>query len=178
MALDVFQPLSRDWPQLRLIMVPRHRNGSRRSRDAGRLGRGLAAAERVGSGTARAPAQTKMGLPRRSLLPTRLACCWSMWWANWGPGGERPNRLRRRQPGQSRRAEHDRAGGLRGGRLFGPNTRNFRDIVAAMLAAMRPWSWPTAMSYFASFATAWKTRPTRPPWQPWACPGAPAAWGY
>ena len=36
------------------------------------------------------------------------------WW------GTARDRLRRRQPGQSRRAEHDRAGGLRRGRLLRP----------------------------------------------------------
>ena len=47
--------------------------------------------------------------------------------------GNGADRLCRWQHGQPRRAKHDRAGRLRRRRLFGPNTWNFRDIVAAML---------------------------------------------
>ena len=45
---------------------------------------------------------------------------------------------------------------------FGPNTRNFRDIVAAMLAQTLPWSWPTARNWPNSSVAA-SRNPSMPP---------------
>ena len=102
-ALQVFQQLSRDWPQLRLIIVPRHPerfDAVARMLDASGVAWQrrtlLEAGSRHPGAGAGSPANTvlradyKRPAPSSCYLP---ACCWSTWSANWGPGGERPTSL-------------------------------------------------------------------------------------
>ncbi len=72
LALDVYRELAPDHPRLRLIVTPRH---PERFEQAAQL------LERPGSPGSAAASWKKAAAIRRP------ACCWSMPWANWAPGG-------------------------------------------------------------------------------------------
>jgi 3-deoxy-D-manno-octulosonic-acid transferase len=140
-ALQVFQQLSRDWPQLRLIIVPRHPerfDSVARMLDAS----GVAWQRRTLLGAGGAPGVPACGSRvgeqgagtegSRSLLPARVLLVdvvgeLGAWWGTAHiafVGGSLGNR-----GGQNmiEPAAYGAAVSL------GPNTRNFRDIVAALL---------------------------------------------
>ena len=119
-AVNVFQQLLPEWPKLRLVLVPAIRSGSSRW--------AVCWTPRASSGSD-GPSWTA-GVP---ISP--LGSCWSMWLASWAAWW-----------GTARIAFVGGSLGNRGGQnmiepaaygaavSFGPNTRNFRDIVALMLA--------------------------------------------
>ena len=105
--LDTFRQLAPKFPQLRLILVPRH---PERFDEVAQLldscGCGVAAAQYI--------------CPRHG--PHGPTCCWWMRWANCRLVGAGRHRVRRRQHGPSGRAEHDRTGCLRcRGQLWTPH---------------------------------------------------------
>ena len=119
--LATFRELSRQWPRLRLVFVPRHPD---RFEAVAKLldSSGLPWQRRTAfdGGRGRKAASGSLSpLPSPlSSLPSRPACrrcrrtrCLV---------GGRPNRVRRRKHGQPRRAKHDRAGRLRRRRLLRP----------------------------------------------------------
>jgi 3-deoxy-D-manno-octulosonic-acid transferase len=136
-ALEVFQQLSPDWPQLRLIIVPRHPERFdcvARMLDAS----GVAWQRRtlLGAGSKEQGAASKMPgspLPAPRSLPTPRVLLVDVvgelgaWWGTAHiafVGGSLGNR------GGQNMIEPAAYGAAVS---FGPNTRNFRDIVAALL---------------------------------------------
>ena len=110
MALATFRELSPQWPQLRLVLVPRHPDRFEAvARLLGFVRHRLAAADGVGRGRAesggtrgsrrRRRQETEircirtlhllLPLPTPPSLPSPLASSWSTWSANWAPGGAR-----------------------------------------------------------------------------------------
>jgi 3-deoxy-D-manno-octulosonic-acid transferase len=121
-ALEVFQQLSRDWPQLRLIIVPRH---PERFESVARMldASGVAWQRRteLGAGSRRGTRP----LPR--VLLVDVVGELGAWWGTARiafVGGSLGNR------GGQNMIEPAAYGAAVS---FGPNTRNFRDIVAALL---------------------------------------------
>ena len=135
-ALEVFQQLSRDWPQLRLIIVPRHPerfDAVARMLDASGVAwqrRTLleAVESRHGAGsTAKIPAQSRDSNSLARVLLVDVVGELGAWWGTAHiafVGGSLGNR------GGQNMIEPAAYGAAVS---FGPNTRNFRDIVAALL---------------------------------------------
>ena len=143
-ALDVFQQLSRDWPRLRLIIVPRHPerfDSVARMLDASGVAwqrRTLlgAGSTELGAGSKNSsplPSALRSPLPApRSLLPAPVLLVdvvgeLGAWWGTAHVafvGGSLGNR------GGQNMIEPAAYGAAVS---FGSNTRNFRDIVAALL---------------------------------------------
>ena len=129
-ALDVFRRLSPDWPQLRLIIVPRH---PERFETVARMldASGVAWQRRTGLEVGASPLggfPAKAGTPTARVLLVDVVGELGAWW------------------GTARIAFVGGSLGSRGGQnmiepaaygaavSFGPRTRNFRDIVATLLA--------------------------------------------
>ena len=157
-ALQVFQQLSRDWPQLRLIIVPRHPERFdcvARMLDAS----GVAWQRRTLAGAA-----AERGTRPCSPLDTSPRAAGRRGRRAGGLVGNGPHRFCRRQPRQSWRAEHDRAGRLWGRRVVRPQHAKLpRHRCRPFASAMRPWSWPMASNFWPLSATALPTRPQPPP---------------
>ena len=95
MALETFRELSRQWPRLRLVIVPRHPD---RFEAVAKLldASGIPWQRRTGltakpqAAVCDCPAAGHAALLARATSPLPLAFCWSMSSANSAPGGERP----------------------------------------------------------------------------------------
>ena len=130
-ALDVFRRLSPDWPQLRLVIVPRH---PERFESVARMldasGVAWRRRTRLGAGSREQGAESRSSdslLPAPRSLLVDVVGELGAWW------------------GTARIAFVGGSLSVRGGQnmiepaaygaaiSFGPNTRNFRDIVAALL---------------------------------------------
>jgi 3-deoxy-D-manno-octulosonic-acid transferase len=127
-ALDVFRRLSRDWPKLRLVLVPRHPD--RFSAVAKLLdASGIAWQLRSQLGGAASPAAPACATGYASaVLLVDVVGELGAWWGTAQiafVGGSLGNR------GGQNMIEPAAFGAAVS---FGPNTRNFRDIVATMLA--------------------------------------------
>ena len=136
-ALQVFQQLSRDWPQLRLIIVPRHPERFdcvARMLDASGVAWQRAHVAGSGSRQGSEPASPACSPLTARLLPARVLLVdvvgeLGAWWGTAHiafVGGSLGNR------GGQNMIEPAAYGAAVS---FGPNTRNFRDIVAALLRA-------------------------------------------
>ena len=103
-AIDVFRRLQQAWPKLRLVLVPRHPD---RFEAVAKLldASGLAWQRRseLGAGFHDYRRDKPGGSPGDSSSRVVGRCRGRAWCLV----GDVPNRLRRRQPGQSRRSEHD-----------------------------------------------------------------------
>ena len=126
-ALDVFRRLQPDWPKLRLVLVPRHPGPLRGGGEvAGRLGHRLATSQRIGEAL-------RLGRIAHATISPRVLLVDAVgelgaWWGTAQiafVGGSLGNR------GGQNMIEPAAYGAAVS---FGPNTRNFRDIVATMLA--------------------------------------------
>ena len=82
--------------------------------------------------------QRRSRLDTEGVRPEAAACCWSIRWASWAPGGARPTIAFVGGSLGSRGGQNMIEPAAYGAAVsFGPNTRNFRDIVAQLLVGRR-----------------------------------------
>ena len=121
LALAAYETLRGRFPRLRLVLVPRH---PERFEEVAAL---LAA-----SGIRW---QRRSELNTQALIPIH-ASCWSTRSASWGPGGVRRDIAFVGGSIHKRGGQNMLEPAAYGAAIsFGPNTRNFRDIVAQLLSA-------------------------------------------